>query len=153
VKKRRNWLDWVSIAQFVQFNRFEAENVWGRRIDNQNEMLSFGKAIMKYGKTEAVIVTLGKDGSIITYKSKRGVECEYIEATQVGNPIDATGCGDVYASAFAFYYVRFGNIIEACAFASKMAARKCVVSGIANMDKVFNDYHHSRRELSATANN
>jgi len=63
------------------------------------------------------IVTLAERGSVISV----GEEVFWIPAYPT-TPRDPTGCGDVYAGAFAYYFLKHDNPIEAAAFASAAAS-------------------------------
>ncbi|MHA1589803.1 MAG: PfkB family carbohydrate kinase [Candidatus Njordarchaeales archaeon] len=63
------------------------------------------------------IVTLAERGSIVAFE--KGIY--YIPAYRTIER-DPTGCGDVYAGAFTFYYLKYGDVLEACVFASAAAS-------------------------------
>jgi len=63
------------------------------------------------------IVTLAHKGSVVAFMNK----VYHIPAFRTVER-DPTGCGDVYAGAFMYYYLRTDNPIEAAAFASAAAS-------------------------------
>jgi len=63
------------------------------------------------------IVTLAERGSIIAFERKT-----YKIPAHPARAIDPTGCGDVYAGAFAFYYLKYQDPVESAAFASAVAS-------------------------------
>lgn len=65
-----------------------------------------------------VIVTLGAKGSVLLKNNTLAV----IEPVKVNNVAESTGAGDSYIGAFAYGKIKGMNDIEACNFATKVAA-------------------------------
>lgn len=68
--------------------------------------------------TGLIVVTLGALGSIAIYQGKLWVQ----KAMPVARPVDSTGCGDAFQSAFTVAYLRTGNIKKALRQGAKQAA-------------------------------
>lgn len=69
------------------------------------------------------ILTKQRDGSVIYEKGKTPVEITAFHLEK-REELDFTGCGDVYAAAFAIYYLKSNNLKKAGNFASFHAAKK-----------------------------
>jgi len=136
LRRRRNWLDWASAANVVQFNSLEARLVWQRPVDTDSEMLRFGRTILDTG-SQAVIITLGAAGSAVVYRHGESCRLQRIHAQPVASLVDTTGCGAVYSAGFITHYLRSSDIPAACAFASTAASKKCTVSGIAGLRRAL----------------
>jgi ribokinase len=68
-----------------------------------------------------VIITLGKDGVLITTKKFQ----KKIPAYDIKNVIDTTGAGDCFNGAYSYgYWIRGWNIEKACRYANAAAALK-----------------------------
>jgi len=92
-------------------NEHEAEVIFGAK-----NPVWIAKKIVELG-AEIGIVTLAERGSVIALE--KGVYKIPAYRTVARDP---TGCGDVYGGAFAYYYVKYGDPIEAAAFASAAAS-------------------------------
>jgi hypothetical protein len=138
LKRRRNWLDWVCTADIMQFNRFEAELLGRGEIDSKEDALRFCKPILDCG-VRVIIITLGDRGSMAIYRDKHGIEYQYIKAEPVADLVDPGGCGGVYSAAFIVHYLRYGNVVDACEYASLVASKKCTVSGYDRLDSIFSE--------------
>jgi sugar/nucleoside kinase (ribokinase family) len=138
LRRRRNWLDWVCTADIVQFNRFEAQLVGRREIDSKEDALRFCKPILDCG-VRIVIITLGDRGSMAIYRDKHSTKYQYIKAEPVADVVDPGGCGGVYSAAFIVHYLRYGNVVDGCEYASLVASKKCAVSGYAHLGSIFSE--------------
>jgi hypothetical protein len=136
LRRRRNWLQWTAIADFVQLNRFEAEHICGGSLSGNAEAREFAEPILK-GRPKMVIITSGEEGAFVIYKQRGEIESVHIPAYPVMEIVDASGCGDVFSSAFITHYLHFHDAVLAARFASYVASKKCGVPGLANLDKVI----------------
>lgn len=66
----------------------------------------------------AVIITLGKNGSILCHEKK----CISIPAVKVEDVVETTGAGDSYIGAFAYYKYIGKSDEDACRFAARVSA-------------------------------
>ena len=92
-------------------NEHEAEVIFGAK-----NPVWIAKKIVELGAGIG-IVTLAERGSVIALE--KGVYKIPAYRTVARDP---TGCGDVYGGAFVYYYVKYGDPIEAAAFASAVAS-------------------------------
>lgn len=128
LKRRPNWLEWVSCAAFLQLNLFEAEHLAGRRLSDSGALHRFGERVLDAGPS-VVTITLGAEGSFMTYRGLPGTICAHFAAI-ASNTIDPTGCGDVYSAAFIARYLETGNVEDAAQAANRAAALKASSSGL-----------------------
>lgn len=84
------------------------------------------KALLKLVKIGAKVtgVTMGDKGSI-AFDNGKIIHCPAFQVT----PVDTTGAGDVFHSAFGVKYVECGDIYESMRFASAVSAIKCLKLG------------------------
>ena len=75
------------------------------------------------GNTSLAVMTMGRDGAMIFTAEKE----QHFPSYGV-NEVDATGAGDVFATAFLYEYHRTGNIQLACVFAH--CAASFIIEGI-----------------------
>ncbi len=101
----------IEVTDVFKPNEHEAEVIFG-----DMNPIKIAKRILKYGASVG-IVTLAERGSIVAFDDKVYRILAYRTSAR-----DPTGCGDVYAGALMYYYVRHGNILEAAAFASAAAS-------------------------------
>jgi len=128
----KNWREWIRQADMVQMNLSELKELAKRNLKSQQEIKEFGKCILNLGP-KAVLVTLGKEGSLMTFDNK----VRRFEGSKVRRFKDATGCGDVFSAGFLICYMYTKNLIKSVNFANYVAAEKCKISGVEGMEKLF----------------
>ncbi|MEW5815429.1 MAG: carbohydrate kinase family protein [Spirochaetota bacterium] len=121
-KKRRASIS--DVAAFARtaagfFNFVKASEEDCSLIFGKETVIQYGRRLLS-GKTEAVIITLGRQGSLIMTKKK----CWQVPPIN-GNPIDTTGGGDAFMGGFFSEYLRSGDILQAAIFGSATAI--CVI--------------------------
>lgn len=84
------------------------------------------KALVKLAGIGAKVtgITMGDKGSI-AFDDGKIIHCPSFRIT----PVDTTGAGDVFHSAFGVKYVECGNLYESMRFASAVSAIKCLKLG------------------------
>ncbi len=104
-------LEIIRISDVFKPNEHEAETIFGERspVWIARKIVSLGARIG--------IVTLAERGSVVA--TSEGVYRIPAFKTVARDP---TGCGDVYGGAFAFYYLKHEDPIEAAVFASATAS-------------------------------
>ncbi|MEK6646348.1 MAG: PfkB family carbohydrate kinase [Candidatus Firestonebacteria bacterium] len=105
-------------AKIISPNRLEIETLVGYKIKNDSMLLKAAKQILSYGP-EVVVIKRGKNGILLCSANETIV----IPAYKV-KPVDTTGAGDAFTSAFTVAVaegcslqeaVRFGNVAGAIA--------------------------------------
>lgn len=108
----------IKLTNITKPNEHEAEALFPGK--NPAEA---AKAIFKLNNFVG-IVTVAERGSYVAFKG--GVF--HIPAYRTKEQ-DPTGCGDIYAGAFVYYYLRNEDIVESAAFASAAASFKVETTG------------------------
>ena len=73
-------------------------------------------------KTEIIVTTLGKKGSLFYYKTKAGIETGNVAAAEFGKVVDTTGSGDAFMAGFIYGYLQDSSIKECCRLGSVLAS-------------------------------
>lgn len=83
------------------------------------------KSLIKKG-IPLIIITLGKEGCLVTTKSFQKI----IPAYKIDNIVDTTGAGDTFNGAFSFaYWIKQWSIEKACKYANAAAGLKIMKLG------------------------
>jgi len=148
-----NWLDWCTNADTLQMNEFEV-NIISETHKKEREIAE--EILLTSGskrKTEAVIITRGKEGSSGYIKvEKQGgrtindTSSKFFDLAKIDVPAaesphfeDSTGCGDIFASAFLLDYSGNNDVRKAMNYASRIASVKISLRGIDELDKLKNN--------------
>ena len=136
-RKGEDWSPWHYSGDIMQMNAREAEILSGRKLPDESALIDFGIYLLSFG-TKIILITLGKDGSILCYKENDTIKWEKIEPYNFFKESYPTGCGDVYSSVFVYKYLNSGDPLESAHFASKIAGLK---AGIKKPDDMMNNFH------------
>ncbi len=128
LRRPANWQRYAACANYLQMNSEEFEILTGLA-----PMALTLKVFYGWRKRRALIVTMGSEGVLAGYKMQSGAKYDFIAAPKVKQPIDTTGCGDVFGAAFAAMILEGSSPEKAVRFANLQASRKCHYSGIENM--------------------
>jgi len=123
-QRRRDWAGWILVADFIQFNQFEAGHLFGRPIETRSDALSFGHELVKK-QTKAIVITCGEKGSFVVQPKDGELSCDHIPSVKCTTIVDTLGSGDVYSAGFIAEYLRSPDVVAAAHFASKAAAQRC----------------------------
>jgi len=118
----------IKVTHIFKPNEHEAEVIFGKA-----DPVRIAKRILRYG-AKVGIVTLAERGSVIAFD--RGVYSIPAYKTTARDP---TGCGDVYAGGLIYYHNKYGDMLEASAFASAVASFMVETTGP--------DFEINRKEL------
>jgi len=150
LRRRRNWREWVTVANFVQFNRFEAGHVAGQPMQMVDDIRSFGQSLLGQ-KVRSVIVTCGADGSFLIYGNPQNPKCLHMPPEPVETVVNTTGCGCVYAAGFVTGYLQSGDMEAAARFATCAAAQRCTVPDVQSLRTALQMLQLQRVSGSATS--
>lgn len=133
--RRQNWLKWCTSCDHLQLNQFEAELLSGRSMQAKEDLLPHAKLILDQGVT-SIAVTLGPRGALIYWSEGGNIEVEWLDAVRVPNFVDATGCGDVFASGFVARFLQTDELPESYRFANRIAGLNCGFSGLSKLANI-----------------
>lgn len=119
-----DWAEWAGCADIIQMNRKEAGLFAG--VDASVEEIS--ELICSKGP-KVCIITLGKEGVLITQSDQEGLAQTRIEGVSVMVK-DTTGCGDVFSAAYVCAHNRGCDSVESARQANLTAARSCECVGL-----------------------
>ncbi len=124
-----NWRRWLFMLHCVQMNEDEAASLSSERFP-EPELARHVLAL----NTKALIITRGERGCTGFIDQHKQVQRSDIPGVSIPQPVDPTGCGDVFAAAYCAHYLRTKDIMPSVQFANKVAARKAESSGPASVD-------------------
>ncbi|MEX2689001.1 MAG: PfkB family carbohydrate kinase [Candidatus Njordarchaeia archaeon] len=134
--------DIMSLVHFTKPNEHEANVLFPNM-----QPPEIAEEIEKKSKI-AGIVTVAERGSYIAFEGK----VYHIPAYRTTER-DPTGCGDVYAGAFTYYYIKTGDILESAIFASAAASFMVETTGpdfslhFCDVKKRFEAIHEQVRRI------
>jgi len=106
-------------------------------ITNSNTPQKAAKILVKKG-IPVVIITLGKNGALLTTKNYQ----KRIPAYKIENVVDTTGAGDTFSGAFSLaYWIKGWDLEKSCKFANAAASLKIqklgARTGMPNNQEIF----------------
>lgn len=122
-------LDAMPYIDILKVNEHEIESFTGYK-----DVKQAGKQLAEWGVKE-VLMTLGSYGSVIYHEG----EFTEIDAYMPKELVDATGCGDTYATGYLYMRAQGASIREAGKFAAAMSTLKLEHSG--PFDGTVEDIH------------
>jgi hypothetical protein len=143
-----NVAGWFSCFDIVQLNEDEMRLAGENPVEVAASALALG--------VDLFIITLGQQGAVYYSagdftlepgSSKRGrpsapIRSARIPAVHVDEPLDPTGCGDVFGAATVSYLLRGVSVEEALSEANALAAANLAFRGATRL------HHHLRREMA-----
>jgi len=127
-RRPEDWREWVALTDVVQMNELEAELLAGEPMEGKGPLRRFGEEVLALGP-QALCVTLGARGSLLAERTSGKVRTGEFPALPV-DPVDTTGCGDVFLAGFTVEYVRTGDARRASWFANIAAGWNAALRGI-----------------------
>jgi sugar/nucleoside kinase (ribokinase family) len=137
-----DWLEWCTNVTTLQMNEHEI-NVLTK--DKKKEYHIAEEILINSGKgVKGLVVTRGAGGlSGYTKKEKSfnnekftDLDKEDIGAIENPHYLDATGCGDVFASAFTLDYSKNNDFIKSMHYANRIASYKTSLQGTGDLKKL-----------------
>jgi len=122
------WKEWVRGATYLQANRQEVACMLGRPDSRATdaEVDRFGREALDELGLKAVFVTLGKEGAMVAVPGRS----EKIGLSDAGQPVDTTGCGDVFCAAAVSKLAHNDDPFAATSFGVNLASGAASVSGV-----------------------
>ncbi len=125
------WTEWAVCADIIQMNRKEARLFAGVSTSVEN----VSRMICSEGP-KVCLITLGKDGVLITRSTPEGSIQTRIEGVSV-DVKDTTGCGDVFSAAYICARNQGCDPIESARQANLTAARSCECVGLESLKEAI----------------
>jgi sugar/nucleoside kinase (ribokinase family) len=125
------WRRWCYLADTVQMNEEESKVLTLEHLQ-ENDL---AKQILSLG-LEAVVVARGSRGVTTWVQNQKSITRYDIPASPVENPVDPTGCGDVFAAAFCYHFAAHRDAHAAAEFANSIAALNVGYVGSDGIDAI-----------------
>lgn len=109
--------------EYLIVNESEATDLTGINVHGKQPAIEAAKELIANG-VKTVIVTLGKEGSVLVDKNQ-----VYDQKAYLVDAIDATAAGDTFAGAFAAKMVSSSSTIEALQYATAASALAVTIMG------------------------
>jgi ribokinase len=93
------------------------------------------KQILSLG-LRGLLITRGARGVTAWKQEHKKISRTDIPAVRIDSARDATGCGDVFAAAFCYHFVKDQNVTAAARFASRVAAANVAYVGSDGIDTI-----------------
>lgn len=127
-------------ANAVKLNLDELKLLHKIFLEDDFDLHSSSKQMMKKFDIEMLAVTKGADGSVLF----RGEETDE-HKTEVKNVIDTVGAGDAFAAILCLGYLNNWNLKKINRLANEFAAEICIINGaLPKDDKIYEKY---KREI------
>lgn len=125
------WRRWCYLADTVQMNEEEAKALPLEHLQEED----LAKQILSLG-LRALLITRGARGVTAWRQEHKKISRTDIPAVSIEAARDATGCGDVFAAAFCYHFVKDQNVTAAARFAGRVAAANVVYIGSDGIDSI-----------------
>jgi sugar/nucleoside kinase (ribokinase family) len=125
------WRRWCYLADTVQLNEEEAKALpleYFQEEDLAKQILSLG--------LRGLVITRGAQGVTAWGQEHKKISRKDIAAVKVEHPSDSTGCGDVFAAAFCYYFAQGQNVNAAAESANRIAAANVAYVGSDGIDSI-----------------
>lgn len=123
LRRPPHWRRYIACADILQVNAVEFEILSGKEIARAAAGDFFASEAQHL---KCLIVTLGVDGSLVTYRGKgNAIITRSIPAVNIERVYDTTGCGDIFGAGFVAEYLRTRSPIKAACHGSRLAAARC----------------------------
>lgn len=142
------WKQVFESADIVQMNLKETITTIGeksRSLDNisESDISRYGKYVLSFGP-DIFLLTLGDKGAVSFIRKNDHIDSYYSGPKNNNSPAgEATGCGDVFTSAFVVSILTGSGIEESLDFAVKVASEKFRFPGL----RVLSDFSGFARHV------
>lgn len=128
LRKPANWKRYADCADYLQMNAREYQLLTGL-----TPILLTLRLFPDLKKRKAVMVTLGSKGTLAGYNTRSGPGYKSFAVPKAKQPVDTTGCGDVFGAAFVALILKGYSLKASIKFANLQASRNSLFSGIENI--------------------
>lgn len=109
-------------------NNHELEEFFNRKLNNLDEIIEAGKELQKLG-SENVLVSLGKDGSILITKDE-----VYVGNAPQGKLISSVGAGDSMVAGIVYGIAQGNSLVEAYKYGIASGSSTAFSEGLTTID-------------------
>ncbi len=127
IRRHPRWREYIACSDLIQMNIMELESIAGHDLKDNTQVSAACGDLHKAG-AKKVIITLGHEGIIVSQSSPR--IASFIPPVKLTKEVDPTGCGDTFAAAFVYHYLKCGDVIKSAEISNLYAAAKATFSGI-----------------------
>lgn len=124
-----DWRRWCFMINSVQLSEEEAAGLTAERYDEPtliNQLMPL--------MVSALLITRGERGVTLVRQEHKKIFRDEIPGVSAGQPVDTTGCGDVFGAAFFYEYLRTKDFLKAAALANRAAAVKSLFFGVERLE-------------------
>lgn len=119
-----DWRRWCFMLQSVQMSEAEAAGLAAERY-TEEQLANQLMPLMVSG----LVITRGERGATLIHQEHKKFHRYDEPGMQVPEPVDPTGCGDVFGAAFLYRSIHSRNLPDALKFANRAAAAKASFTG------------------------
>lgn len=113
-----DWRRWCFMLNSIQMSEEEVIGLSAERY-NEHTLINHLMPLM----VGTLIITRSNQGvTVIVQDIHKKLTRKDFESVKFGEPIDSTGCGDVFGSAFFYHYLKSKDSFIAAEYANKVAA-------------------------------
>lgn len=109
-------------------NNHELEEFFNRKLNNLDEIIEAGKELQKLG-SENVLISLGKDGSILITKDEA-----YVGNAPQGKLISSVGAGDSMVAGIVYGIAQGNSLVEAYKYGIASGSSTAFSEGLTTID-------------------
>jgi len=136
LRKPPEWREWITDVDVLQMNEKEASVLNDGAALSDERLIRFGADVLESTHILIFNITLGSRGSVLVYKQGSTINHHVFPAANLGNAIDATGCGDAFMAGFLFRYFQNHDPVNAVKFANSIAGLNSTVLGPIGSDHI-----------------
>ncbi len=129
LRKLPNWKEWIADVDVLQMNEKEAAVLSDSDSTKMNELVRFGVNVIRETKIRILNITLGSQGSILIHRQGAQILHRMLAPENIGEAVDATGCGDAFMAGFLYFYFKKPDPVQAAKFANSIAGLNSTMPG------------------------
>lgn len=132
-----DWREWLSLADIIQLNEWEAERIFGLRPDSEAAYERVVLELLKLPRARIAALTLGSLGSIVAHRDRKG-QPAIVRLNAIPYPEirDTTGCGDSFSAGLLVGYLRWRSVPPAAVLATTLSSMKSQIPGLAGLTRI-----------------